>query len=607
MVRTFAAVCMISACMLLVRMACTRVLAETGHNETAQQHALAMHGKASLPQGFKALPYANPDAPKGGLLVLGRVGTFDSLNPFIVKGVTPPNILGYVYESLMARSTDEPFTLYGLLAEKIEMPQDRSTITFHLHPQARFSDGKSVTAQDVKFSFELLKKSGKPYMRSHYGKVARVEILSEREIRFAFKPQGDREIPLIMGLMPVLPQHAISAETFERTTLQPPVGSGPYIISTVNPGHSLAYTRNPDYWGRDIPSRRGHFNFDTIRIDYFRNSAALFEGFKSGKVDYRRETDPARWIDSYDFPAIANDSIRRYGFKTGLPAGMSGLVFNTRRRQLADRRVRQALILAFDARRINDQMFHGRYTRANSYFSGSDLASSGRPASRLEQAMLAPFPNAVRADILAGTWRPPSADNAQEQRANLKKAFDLLRAAGFKLAGRTLIDAKSGQPFGLEFLVVTGEQERLVLAYSQTLKRLGIAVSVRLVEDTQYWARLGNFDFDIIQWTYGASLSPGNEQIHRWNSRYADIKRSFNYAGVKSAAADHLIEAMLAATERKQFEAAVRAFDRVLLSGDYVIPLFHEEKQWIAANARLAFPERQPLFGVNLNTWWFKE
>ncbi len=571
-----------------------------------KQHAIAMHGQPALRKDFAAFPYVNVEAPKGGRLVLGRIGTFDSLNPFIVKGVTPSNIRSYVYESLLARSADEPFTLYSLLAEHVQMPKDRSTITFYLNPRARFSDGKSVTARDVKFSFELLRKSGRPYMRSHYSKVARLDIVSERTIRFTFKPEGDREIPLIIGLMPILPEHVVDADTFEQTTLKPPLGSGPYTILSVKPGHSLTYKRNPAYWGQAIPSRRGQFNFNEIRIDYFRNSAALFEAFKTSNVDYRVEADPARWIDSYNFPAIKNGKIRKYSFKTGLPAGMNGLVLNTRRPKLADRRVRQALMLAFDAKRINDQMFHGRYARSASYFSRSSLASTGRPANGLEMTMLANFPGAVRPDILAGTWRPPSAGSIQEQRANLKKAFDLLRAAGFKLNGRRLVDDQSNRPFTLEFLVLTSEQERLALAYGQSLKRLGITVNVRQMEDSQYWARLGNFDFDAIQWTYRASLSPGNEQIHRWNSRYADIKRSFNYPGVKSPAVDHLINAMLKATERTTFEAAVRAFDRVLLSGNYVIPLFHNREQWIAANARLAFPERQPLFGVNLNTWWFK-
>ncbi len=569
-------------------------------------HGIAMHGEPELNPGFQHLPYVNPAAPKGGQLTLGQVGTFDNLNPFIVKGVAPANIRGFVYESLLARSGNEPFSLYGLIAREIEVPSDRSWITFHLNPDARFSDGKPVTTADVAFSFALLRSKGRPYMRSHYSKVERVDVLGPLAIRFAFKPGGDREIPLIMGLMPILPKHRIDEATFEQTTLEAPIGSGPFTMTRIDPGHAVTFKRNPDYWARDLPVRRGLFNFGEIRIDYFRNGAALFEAFKTGAVDYRREYDPARWLDSYDFPAITAGTIRKYTFDTGLPAGMTGYVLNTRRAKFANPKVRRALQYAFDARRINEQMFHGRYVRSASFFSRSNLASTGRAASAQEKRLLAPFPNAVRPEIMDGTWRPPEAKDRRALRQNLKTAFGLLRDAGFRLSGRTLVDVNSGRAFSIEFLVTTREQERLALAYGENLKRLGIAVEVRQMEDSQYWARLGTFDFDVIQWTYRASLSPGNEQIHRWASRYADVPRSFNYAGVKSPAVDRMIEHMLEAVDRETFEAAVRAFDRVLLSGDFVVPLFHDPKQWVAANAKLAFPERTPLFGVDLNTWWFK-
>jgi peptide/nickel transport system substrate-binding protein len=569
-------------------------------------HGIAMHGEPALPRGFTHLPYVNPGAPKGGRLTLGQIGTFDSLNPFIVRGVSPANVRGYVYESLLARSADEPFTLYGLLAETVEVPDDRSAITFHLNAAARFSDGAPVTTNDVAFSFELLKAKGRPYMRSHYGKVERVEIADGRTIRFVFKPNGDREMPLIMGLMPILPKHKIDSQKFDQTSLDAPLGSGPYLVSKVDPGHAITFTRHRAYWGRDLAVRKGLFNFDEIRIDYFRNSAAMFEAFKTGAVDYRSEGDPARWLDSYDFPAVRSGAIRKYAFDTGLPAGMTGFVLNTRHAKFADPRVRRALQYAFDAQRINEQMFHGRYIRSASFFARSALASTGKPADALEQVLLKPFPGVVRPEIMAGTWRPPSATDRAQLRANLKTAFGLLREAGYKLAGGQLVDGKTNQPFNIEFLVTSREQERLALAYGKDLKRLGIGIEVRQMEGSQYWARLGRFEFDVIQWTYGASLSPGNEQIHRWNSRYAAIERSFNYPGVKSAAVDQMIEAMLSARDRKNFEAAVRAFDRILLSGDYVVPLFHDPKQWVAARATLAFPERQPLFGVDLNTWWFK-
>ena len=572
-----------------------------------RQHAIAMHGSPKLGPGFAHFAYVNPKAPKGGQLTLGTVGTFDSLNPMIVKGVTPASIRGFVYESLLARSADEPFTLYGLLAEHVAMPADRSSITFYLNPAARFSDGKPVTPEDVVFSFKLLRGKGRPYMRSHYSKVGSVEIIADRGIRFKFDAEGDREIPLIMGLMPILPKHAIDADSFVQTSLKPPLGSGPYRLTKVDPGHSVTYERNRDYWAKDLPVRRGLYNFDSIRFEFFRSSAALFEAFKTGEVDYRMESDPARWLDSYDFPAVKSGQIKKYSFRTGLPAGMTGLVFNTRRAKFADPRVRLAFLYAFDAQRINQQMFHGRYQRATSFFSRSGLASTGKPADALEKALLQPFPKSVAAKVLDGTWTFPGAGDSRGIRKNLRKAVDLLKAAGYVLKGRQLVAAQDGKPFEVEFLVTTREQERIALAFGANLKRIGIATSIRQMEDSQYWARLGTFDFDMIQWTYRASLSPGNEQIHRWNSRYADVERSFNYPGVKSPAVDAMIEAMLKAESREEFEAAVRAFDRVLISGTYVVPLFYDPKQWVAASAKLAFPQQTPLFGVNLNTWWFKQ
>ncbi|MEM8977122.1 MAG: extracellular solute-binding protein, partial [Pseudomonadota bacterium] len=577
---------------------------QSAKSADAGQHGIAMHGTPALSANFAHFPYVNPDAVKGGRIVLGQVGSFDNLNPFIVRGVTPASIRGFVYESLLARSADEPFSLYGLIAKTVEMPDDRSSVTFHLNPDARFSDGKPVTTADVAFTLELLRSKGRPFMRSHYSKVAQVDVVSEVTIKFTFGLQGDREIPLIMGLMPILPKHAIDPETFTQTSLQFPVGSGPYKMTNVDPGRAVTYQRNPSYWGAELPSRVGLYNFDTIRYDFFRSTTALFEAFKSGKLDYRVEADPARWIDSYDFPAVKSGQITKHTFKSGLPAGMAGFVFNTRRKVFADQRVRQAFQLAFDARRVNSQMFHDRYARSTSFFSRSALASTGKAASPKERTLLASFDGAVKSSVLDGTWRPPEATDRKARRKQLREAFGLLKQAGYKLSGRNLVNEKTGAPFAVEFLVTTSEQERLALAFATDLKKLGIKPTIRQMESSQYWARLGTFDFDIIQWRYRASLSPGNEQIHRWSSKYADVQRSFNYPGVKSPAADAMIEHMLKAVSREDFEAAVRAFDRVLLSGDFVVPLFHDPKQWIAANSKLSFPKRTPLFGVDLNTWW---
>ncbi len=496
------------------------------------QHAIAMHGKPDLPAGFTHFPYVNPDAPKAGRLNLGELGTFDSLNPFIVRGVAPGGIRGLVYESLMARSANEPFTLYGLIAKSIEVAPDRSSwITFHIDSAATFSDGHPITADDVIFSHDLLRRKGRPYLRSHYSKVAKAEKLGSKTVKFHFKTSDDREIPLIMGLMPILPRHIVNPETFDKTSLQPPVGSGPYIVAKVDPGHAILFRRNPKYWAANLPTRRGMHNFEELRMLYYRDASAVFEAFKTGAVDIRLETNPARWIEGYDFPAIRNGQARRVTFKIGRPAGMTGLIFNTRLSKFADIRVRQAFALAFDGPGINQSLFHGRFVRSESFFARSSLASTGIPASSREKELLAPFPGAVSPAIMAGTWRTA---NKQTRRQQLKKAYDLLRAAGYRLQNRKLVHGGTGKALIVEFLVTATAQERIALTFATPLKRLGVTVTVRKVEASQYWSRIGDFDFDMIQWHYSASLSPGNEQFNRWSSKAADIKRSLNYAGVKT-------------------------------------------------------------------------
>ncbi len=349
--------------------------------------------------------------------------------------------------------------------------------------------------------------------------------------------------------------------------------------------------------------RRGLHNFDTVRFRYFRDASALFEAFKTGAIDVRPESDPARWIDGYDFPAMNDGRVRRLTFATGLPAGMSALIFNTRRGKFADARVRKALNLAFDSQTLNQSLYHGRYQRSASFFARSELASTGHPASAGERALLAGFEHLIEPEMLAGTWRPPESGEDAENRANLRRAVELMREAGYQIRDRRMVD-RNGQWLQIEFLVTTTAQQRLVLAYGATLRRLGIDVLVRKMEDSQYWSRIGDFDFDMIQWHYSASLSPGNEQINRWASSHADIKRSLNYAGVKNPAVDAMIKAMLAARSREAFRDAVRAFDRALLSGHYVIPLFHVPEQWFAAWAHLRHPDTTPLFGADITSWW---
>ena len=570
----------------------------------APVQGIAMHGNPKHAPGFAHFPYVNPDAPKGGRLVLGTIGTFDSLNPFIVKGVTPGGLRDYVYESLMARSGDEPFTLYGLIAESVEMPEDRSSITFHLRAAARFSDGAPITPEDVLFSFAVLRDKGWPYLRSHYSKVARAETIGPRSVRFTFNAPGDREIPLILGLMPILPRHKLDAETFDRTTLEPPVGSGPYTVARVDAGRSLTYRRNPDWWARDLNVARGRFNFDEIRLEHFRDAASLFEAFKAGEIDVRPEDEPGRWVEGYNFPAVAHGRVIKREFDTELPSGMPALVFNTRRPIFADARVRRAFIYLFDAEWINRSLFSGVFARTQSYFERSQLSSHDRPANAAERSLLAAYAQYVKPEVMDGTASLPVTDGSGENRASLQAAHQLLTAAGWKLEGGHLV--KDGQPLAFEFLAQTRQQERLMLSYAHTLERLGIAVRIRQVDTPQYWSRLKSFDFDMIQWTWSASLSPGNEQINRWNSKAAEIEGSLNYPGVKNPAADAMIEALLQARSEEDFTAAVRALDRVLISGDYVIPLFFLPKVWVAHWSHLRFPAVHPLGGYDLDTWWLE-
>lgn len=567
-------------------------------------HAIAMHGNPALPAGFPNFPYAVPDAPKGGRVTLGSSSSFDNLNPMIVRGEPVQGIREFVVESLMARSQDEPFTLYGLIAETIDVPDDRSQVTFRLDQRARFSDGTPITAADILFSFEVLRDKGRPNYRTYYKKVTKAEAVSDHEVRFVFADGEDRELPLILGLMPVLPRHAMDAEKFEETTLAPLIGSGPYRIAAVDPGRSITYKRNPDYWAKDLPVNRGRFNFDEIRFEYYREGSTLFEAFKTGAIDLRNEDDPATWAKGYDFPAARDGRVHREEIAIGLPAGMTGLVFNTRRPVFADERVRQALILLFNFEWVNKSFFHGLYKRSQSYFERSMLSSAGKPADERERTLLGPFANAVLPEIMDGTWRAPESDGTPHNRANARKAYEMLEAAGYALQGGRLVETKTGNQLNFEILASNTGQERLLGAFVGDLAKLGIKARMRVVDSAQYQSRLKDYDFDMIQFTWPSSLSPGNEQLFRWSSRVADQPGSYNYAGVENPAADAMITAMLAAHGNEEFVSAVRALDRVLLSGHYVIPLFYPPAQWIASWKRLSHPEAKPLFGFNLDTWW---
>lgn len=562
-----------------------------------------MHGALKYRSDFSHFNYTNPTAPQGGTLRLAVNGSFDSLNPLIITGLPAASIQPFVYETLLARALDEPFSLYGLIADSVDMAEDRSSIVFTINPKAQFSDGRPVTVDDIIFSFELLRDHGRPNHRQYYKKVTQVEKVGARGVKFNFAP-GDREMPLIMGLMTVLPKHAIDVATFEKPSLDTPLGSGPYLVSAIDPGRSLTFTRNDAYWGQDLPVNRGRFNFARIEYSYFRDQSALFESFKTGAIHVQGEGEPSQWVSAYDFPAVADGRVLKAELPIGVPAGMSALVFNTRKPFFADQKVRQALSLLFDFEWINKSLYSGLYARTASFFERSDLAAAGVPADAREREMLEPFREFVKPEVLAGSWRPPVSDGQGYNRTNLRSALRLLREAGYELKDGVLRQRTDGTPVTFEILTTMRSQERLLGTFVASLAQAGITVELRQVDSALYQDRLDRFDFDMVQYFWPASLSPGNEQLFRWSSVQAKTRGSYNLAGVENPAADAMIEAMLAATTRDDFVSAVHALDRVLISGDYVIPLFHLKHQWVAYWHWLRHPEVTPLYGYQLDTWW---
>ncbi|MGJ4881489.1 extracellular solute-binding protein [Bradyrhizobium sp. HKCCYLRH1065] len=572
--------------------------------KAAETAAIAMHGHPALPADFDHMAYANPDAPKGGRLVWGLLGTFDSLNPFTVRGIAVQQIRSYVVESLLTRGNDEPFTLYGLLAKTVETDENRTYVTFRLDPRARFADGSRVRAEDVAFSFALLRDHGRPNHRQYYGKVARVDVLDPLTIRFDFGGAEDRELPLILGLMPILAKHATDLASFEDTTMTAPLGSGPYRVTAVQPGSSVTLTRNPDYWGRDLPVNRGLWNFDEVRLDYYRESNGQFEAFKRGLYDFRVETEPLRWHDGYDFPAARNGEVIRDSFTSGMPQPSQFLVFNTRRPVFADVKVRRALTLLFDFEWINRNYFFGLYRRSGGYFAGSELSAYGRPADAAELDLLKPYAAQIPPDIMDGSYRLPITDGSGRDRATLKAALDLLGEAGYGFDGTVLRYRTTRAPLAFEILVTTRDQERIALAYAGSLKRAGINASVRVVDPVQFDQRRLSFEFDMIQNRWDQSLSPGNEQAFYWGSEAADRTGTRNYMGAKDPAIDAMIAALLRARDRPEFISTVRALDRTLMAGFYAIPVLNAAEEWIARWNRIERPERTALTGALPESWW---
>ena len=567
----------------------------------SQSHGVAMHGEPKYGRDFSHLDYVDPRAPKGGELRRAVTGSFDSLNPFIVKGVAARG-LHMVFESLLKRTQDEPFSLYGLIAESVEMPEDRSSVTFALRPEARFHDGSPVTVDDVVFSWEILKERGRPNHRLYYRQVRRVERPGARSVRFVFEsPSPDRELPLIMGLMPILSKSYYAARTFEETTLDPPVGSGPYRVESVEAGRRIVYRRDPGYWGRDLPINRGQYNFDRIRFDYYRDGNVMMEAFRAGEYDLRREYSAARWASAYDFPAAADGRVRLESFRHGRPSGMLAFAFNARREIFADRAVRRALSHAFDFAWVNKVLLRGANVRTRSVFDNSDLASRGVPEGR-ERELLESFRGRLPAELFESAYRPPGGEGSL--RANLRKARRLLETSGWTVREGSLRRTADGLPMTFEILLAQPENEKIALAFARNLRRLGAGVKVRTVDAAQYQYRLNVYDFDMIVYRWRVSLSPGNEQAYYWGSAAAAQEGTRNYPGVRNPAVDELVDLMTKARRRDRFVEIVRAMDRALLWGHYFVPLYHRNEDWIAHWNKFGRPANVPLYGAVLEAWW---
>jgi peptide/nickel transport system substrate-binding protein len=543
------------------------------------KHGIAMHGDPALPPDFKSFPYANAEAPQGGSLRQAVTGTFDSLNPFIVKGNAATGIRTYVFESLLARNWAEPFSLYGLLAEGIDVSEDRQVFTFKLRPNAKFSDGSPVTAADVVFSMETLRDKGRPNFKNAYSKVKKVETPDERTITFT-QEAGDRELPLLIGNMAILSKKSWEGRNFDESTLQAVVGSGPYTIGDVKPGESITYKKNPDYWGKDISVVKGLWNFGTVRFDYYKDGNAAFEAFKKGDVDIRMESDPVRWSTGYEFPAVKDGKVVKEFINQKSPALASGLVFNTRRKIFEDVKVREALVMAFDFEWANANLFANSFKRTYGYFGGSELSSESESSYKL-----------------------PVSDGSGRDRKMLRAVVGKLAEAGWKIDGDSMKNA-AGEPLVFTISIQTPEQEKISLHYQRTLQSIGIKAEVRIVDAAQFESIKKTYDFDMIPWTYVNSLSPGNEQKLYYGSDGRKTEGTRNFPGVADPDVDAAIDALIKAKTREELVAAARTIDRKLVEGHYMVPFYDAGGQWVARWNYIGRPEQQPLPGFEATTLW---
>ncbi len=571
-----------------------------------------MYGEPALPPDFVSLPQVNPDAPKGGSIRFGEAGSFDSLNPFITKGRAATGISNLTVETLMGRNYDEPFSLYGLLAESIDTDAARTYVEFTLREGARFSDGSPVTVEDVMWSMETLGTIGNARYHSAWKKIASMEKTGERSVKFTFNVE-DRELPLILGLRPILKKAQWEGKAFDESSLEAPIGSGPYVVDKMEPGVFISYKRNPDWWGKDLPFNRGQWNFDEVRYDYFANPQAIFESFKAGDLSSYREGNAAKWLSNYDFPAVGSGDVIKAEIPHGRPSGIEGLVFNTRNPLFSDWRVREALILAFNFEFINQTINGGIQPRIPSYYGNSILGMEpGKPAEGRVLDLLTPFAAELPPGAIDG-YALPVSDGTQANRKNIRAATALLEEAGWTVGDDGILKDAAGKPFAFEILLVNGQDEMASVSaiYAEALKPLGITATITTVDDAQYKERTNAYTFDMTHYIRSLSLSPGNEQMLYWGAAGVTEPGTRNWMGMNSPAAEAMIADMLKAPDQTEFVAATQALDRVLTTGRYVIPIWYSNVSRLAYRKELHYPEKIPLYGdwigFQPDTWWYQE
>lgn len=566
--------------------------------------SITMFSEKPLAFEGEHLPYANPDAPKGGEIKYATIGTFDSLNPFILKGV-PAAGVGALYDSLLTGADEDIFTRHGFLAESVMMADDKKSIMFDIRDEAKWHDGKPVTADDVVFTYNILMEKGRPFYASYYADIESVEKISDRRVRFNFKTTENRELPFIIGDLSILPKHFYEGKEFDSASVtEKPLGSGPYKISKIDAGRSITYERVADYWAKDLPFVKGLYNFDEIIYEYYRDATVAVESFKAGNYDLRQENIARIWANSYNIDEVKNGKILKQEIPHELPTGMQSFIMNLRKERFQDIKVRKALELAFDFEWTNKTLFYDSYTRTRSYFSNTIYEADGLPQGK-ELEILEQYKDKLPESVFTKEYDPPKTDGSGNNRNNLIKARKLLKDAGWKVSEGRLVNDK-GEVFEIEFLINTNSFERVIEPYAKNLNRLGVQTSIRLVDPAQYIKRQEEFDFDIVVRSFGSGMIPGNELHNFWHSSRADIKGSGNMSGVKNEVVDDLVEKVIKSESIKELIASTKALDRVLQHYHYVIPHWNIQKFRLIHWDKFGKPQKSPKFGVGIDSWWFK-